>query len=210
MKPFPFGTGDRILFQGDSITDCGRRGDPHGLGAGYPAVIKGFLAALAPEKRIEVLNRGISGNRSNDLLARWQEDCLDLAPTHVSIMIGVNDIWHSNVGKGIPLSDYKSNMRRLIELTLAARVKGLILMTPTTIDTDPNHEYNLRCAEYAATIEGFAREYRCTLVKARDAMWAAVASGPSVEFYLPDGVHPSLPGHAVLAAVWLKALGILA
>ena len=208
MPQFPFQSGDRILFQGDSITDCGRRDDPLGLGAGYPAVIKGFLAALAPDKRIEVLNRGISGNRSNDLLARWQADCLDLSPTHVSIMIGVNDIWHSNVGKGIALPDYKANMRRIIESTLAAGVKNLVLMTPTTVDADPRHECNLQCAEYAAAVEAFAAEYKCVLVPARDRMWAAVRSGPSVEFYLPDGVHPSLPGHAVLAAAWLGAIGI--
>lgn len=205
----PFRNGDRILFQGDSISDCGRRDDPNGLGSGYPAIIAGMLAAAAPDAAIEVVNRGISGNRTSELLARWKEDCIDLHPTHLSIMIGVNDIWHDNVGKGIKFPDYVANMKKLIESALAGGVPRVILMTPTTVDADPKHPYNLQCAEYAAAVSKLAAEYKCTLVPARDAMWAAVRSGPSAEFYLPDGVHPSTAGHAVLAATWLKALGIL-
>lgn len=209
MKRFPFVTGDRILFQGDSITDRGRREDPNGLGTGYPAIVKGVLAAVAPDAAVEVINRGISGNRTIELLERWKEDCLDLAPTHLSIMIGVNDIWHDNVGKGVKLPDYRANMKRLIESALSGGIPNVILMTPTTVDADPKHPYNLQCAEYAAAIEGFAKEYKCTLVPARDAMWAAVRSGPSVGFYLADGVHPATAGHAVLAAAWLRAVGVL-
>ena len=208
MAQFPFEVGDRILFQGDSITDCGRREDPFGVGTGYVSMIKGALAAATRGAAIEITNRGVSGDRSVELVNRWKEDCLDLCPTHVSIMVGVNDIWHDNVGRGISLADYEANMRRIIECTISAGIR-LILVTPTTVDGDPSHPYNVKCGEYAAAVEAFARKYEAILVPARDRMWEAVRSGPSVEFYLPDGVHPSVAGHAVIAAAWLEAAGVM-
>jgi len=208
MAQFPFKDGDKILFQGDSITDCGRREDPFGIGTGYVSIIKGALAAATRGARIEIKNRGVSGDRSIELVNRWKEDCLDLHPTHVSIMVGVNDIWHDNVGRGISAAGYRANMRHIVERTIAAGI-GLILVTPTTVDADPAHPYNVQCAEYAAAVEAFAREYGAVFVNAREAMWRAVGAGPSVEYYLPDGVHPSVAGHAVIAAAWLEAVGVI-
>ena len=212
MAKFPFKNGDRILFQGDSITDCGRQSDPYGIGQGYPAMVKAFLTVAAPGVKIEVVNRGSSGDKSVDLVNRWQTDCIDLAPTHVSIMIGVNDIWRrfdGRVAEAIALPDYTAYYRRLIETCVHANIRNLILMTPTTINVDPAHPSNVMCGEYANVVEGFAREYGATLVPARDRIWRAVASGPNVKFWLPDGVHPSAAGHAVLAAAWLEAVGVL-
>ena len=66
----------KILFQGDSVTDAGRREDPSGLGNGYPQMIADYLSREGDA--VTVINRGISGNRSRDLIVRWKEDCLDL------------------------------------------------------------------------------------------------------------------------------------
>jgi len=89
--------GSRVLLQGDSITDCGRdRGDPNSLGNGYAMMAASWFSAAYPAKKVEFINRGISGNRVKDLQGRWQEDCLDLKPTWVSIMIGINDCWRRN------------------------------------------------------------------------------------------------------------------
>src|SRR6266487_5331064 len=88
--------GATVLFQGDSITDAGRkRHDRHDLGYGYSMMAASWFSALYPERRVTFLNRGISGNRVVDLEHRWQSDCLELqpAPTWVSIMIGINDTW---------------------------------------------------------------------------------------------------------------------
>ena len=213
MKKVQFKSGDRILFQGDSITDAGRQGDRFGMGDGYPGMIKAFFAVTAPELELQFVNRGTSGDRSIDLVNKWQKECLDLAPTHVSIMIGVNDIWRrfdGNEPLAIALPDYKTYCRRMIESCVEANIRNLILMTPTTVDADPNHPSNKMCAEYAAAVEAFAREYGATLVPARDRVWQAVRSGPDVAFWLPDGVHPSAAGHAVLAAAWLEAVGMTA
>ena len=78
-----------VLFQGDSITDAGRDRNAKGsLGGGYAQMAATWFTALYPEKRVNFLNRGNSGNRAADLEARWQADCLDLKPSWVSIMIG--------------------------------------------------------------------------------------------------------------------------
>lgn len=82
--------GMTLLFQGDSVTDCGRsREDTTDLGPGYPRFAAEELAKRYPNLR--VINRGISGNRSGDLVARWEEDCLALKPDLLSILIGIND-----------------------------------------------------------------------------------------------------------------------
>ena len=84
----------RILFQGDSITDCGRnRNDFHGMGSGYSALVKASLGLDHPNE-YEFLNRGIAGNRIVDLYARIKSDFINLNPDYASIYIGVNDTWH--------------------------------------------------------------------------------------------------------------------
>ena len=66
-----------VLFQGDSITDCGRANcggagfDPRGLGPGYPGMIAARLGCDRPDVEWNFINRGISGNRIVDLYARW-------------------------------------------------------------------------------------------------------------------------------------------
>lgn len=84
----------KVLFQGDSITDAGRdRTDPHYLGEGYPKYAAEALRAKFPNETFEFINLGISGDRTVDLLNRWQKDCIDVQPDVVSILIGVNDTW---------------------------------------------------------------------------------------------------------------------
>ncbi len=114
----------RILFQGDSITVAGRDrkadkpNDTAGLGRGYPILAAGELLRDHPGLKLQVLNRGISGNKVPDLAARWQADCIDLQPTVLSILIGVNDIWHKLNGKYEgTVADYANGYRKLIEDT---------------------------------------------------------------------------------------------
>ena len=69
----------RILFQGDSITDCGRnREDIHDLGPGYPSMIAKMLTNEFPDIEFEFINKGISAEQTKDLRVRWQEEAIDL------------------------------------------------------------------------------------------------------------------------------------
>ena len=88
-----------ILFQGDSITDCSRcrEAEPNTnshLGYGYVNTVCGNLLYNNPQAIYRCINKGISGNRVVDLYARWKVDALNWNPDFISILIGVNDVWH--------------------------------------------------------------------------------------------------------------------
>ena len=90
-------SGQTILFIGDSITDCGRRGDAAPLGNGYVRFFSELVMAYYPERDIRYINTGIGGNRITNLKARWEEDALAHKPDWLSVKIGINDL-HSFLG----------------------------------------------------------------------------------------------------------------
>ncbi len=99
MKKY-FKDNDTILFQGDSVTDCGRKRDAHdgtdeSMGTGYPLIFKTLYNSLFPDNNIRFVNRGVSGNRVRDLLTRYDEDFKNIKPDFISIMIGINDTWRA-------------------------------------------------------------------------------------------------------------------
>ena len=112
----------RVVTMGDSITQGGE--DP----GGYVWLVRHYLKALYPSQRIEVLNAGISGHKSNDMLKRFQKDVIDKKPDLVTISVGVNDVWHGfydnhplgDGPRGVPLEDYRKNVEAMISLAQAA------------------------------------------------------------------------------------------
>ncbi len=124
--------GATVLFQGDSITDAGRGVlDPENLGAGYAMIAASWFTATFPEKRVTFLNRGISGNRAEDLEGRWERDCLELKPDWVSIMIGINDTWRAFDSNDLTLTeDYETSCRNILTLTRDRLGAHLILIEP--------------------------------------------------------------------------------
>ena len=106
----------KILFQGDSITDCGReKKDPCSMGNGYANLVKASLGADRPGA-YEFINRGISGNRIVDLYARIKADFINLAPDYASIYIGVNDAWHEiNWCNGVDTAKFERMYTMLLD-----------------------------------------------------------------------------------------------
>lgn len=203
-------SGDRILFQGDSITDAGRRSPQAGpLGGGYVAQVAGLILSRRPDLQVEILNRGIGGDRTVELLARWKEDCLDLRPQVLSIKIGVNDVWRLrgewNGQKHVPLDQYQANLRSLCDQAKAAGVRDLILVSPTTIDHANASPLNDLLGTYAAWAKIYAAEIGATFVDARSRLMTARAAYPQVR-WTGDGCHPTVSGHAVIAGAWYDAV----
>ncbi len=211
MRKCVLKSGDRILFQGDSITDAGR-GAPPGLGNGYVAMVRGLLRGLRPELKVEIVNRGSGGDRTEELLARWQTDCLELKPDVLSIKIGVNDVWRLagewNGQKHIPLADFRANYLRLLEKVKAAKIRQVILISPTTITPENVSPLNDLLGQSAEATCELARKFDAIYVPARDAILAARADMPEV-CWTQDGCHPSTAGHALIATAWLQAVGVL-
>jgi len=198
-----------VLFQGDSITDCGRlREQPGDLGRGYAMIAAARLAAGHPELRVRFLNRGISGNRAIDLVERWKADCIDLKPDWVSILIGINDAWRwMDSGEKTPVERFEASYRRILEATrkeLGARLvicEPFLLPVPKDLvrwreDLDPKIQV---CRK-------LAREFGAVYVPF-DGLFAAATSRREAEFWASDGVHPSEAGHALMAQAWLEEVG---
>ena len=199
---------DHVLFYGDSITDAGRNsGVNGGLGAGYAALCAAALRARFPEWNLTVNNRGISGNRVYDLEARLEHDVLALQPDLVSILIGINDTWRRYDRNVLsPVDEFQSCYRRiLISLveTLGARV---VICEPFLLPIpDDRRAWREDLDPRITACRELAREFNLTYVPL-DGLFAAASTRVPLEYWLPDGVHPSLAGHGFIAEHWLRAV----
>lgn len=207
MKRFELTTGTTILFQGDSITDCGRRQDGNGMGGGYPAIVANQLHARFPELDITVLNRGISGNRVRDLKARWQEDCIALKPDLVSIMIGINDTWRrfdSNDPTGVDA--FAADYRAILEETRQKLDVPLVLVEPFLLPhPEDRRAWREDLDPKIAVVRDLAREFGAVLVPL-DGVFAAASTQRECPYWAGDGVHPTPVGQALIARTWMDCV----
>lgn len=197
-----------VLFQGDSITDAGwNRQDPASLGGGYAMMVGSWFSAMFPEKRVTFLNRGISGNRAKDLEARWQTDCLNLKPTWVSIMIGINDTWRRYDGNDATSTEaYEKSCRNILTLTKNQLRAKLVLIEPFVLPVpEDRKQWRVDLDPRIHVVRSLAREFGAVLVP-MDGIFAEAATRREPAYWAGDGVHPSLPGHALIAQSWLKAV----
>lgn len=211
-------SGNVILFQGDSITDVRRNrkaeGNPNNadtLGNGYPCLIGAGLLADHRKLGLKVFNRGISGNKVPDLDKRWQKDCLDLKPTVLSILIGVNDIWHKINGKyDGTVESYKTGFAQLLQKTRQALPETKIVICEPfalrcgAVKDSWFPEFDQRRAAAKSVAEGAA----ATWVPFQTMFDEAIASGTKPEYWAADGVHPTLAGHALMAQTWRNVVGL--
>ncbi|MGH2510549.1 MAG: SGNH/GDSL hydrolase family protein [Ktedonobacteraceae bacterium] len=210
MPPL-FQDGDIVLFQGDSITDAGRyRPDPAHLGYGYVMQAASWFHARYPAKNVHFLNRGISGNRVTDLAARWQEDCLELRPTWLSLLIGINETWR-RYDSDDPTSthDYEHAYRKLLAQTQATLHTRLILCEPFVLPVPADRAaWREDLDPKIAVVRKLAREYHALYVPF-DGIFAQAATQREPAFWAADGVHPSDAGHALMAQAWLRTVRAL-
>jgi len=190
-----------VVFAGDSVTDCGRRTDPDGLGDGYVRNLYDDLSSRLGERRPKIVNAGISGNRAAELAARWATDVLAHDPSLVSILIGINDTWRRyDENDPTTAEDFEASYRSLLD-PLSCPV---VLMEPFLLpvkdgqeewreDLDPKLEVVRKLAvEYGAILVPTDVE----LIKQAVSVGAATLAG--------DGVHPSAAGHRALADLWRR------
>lgn len=198
----------RVLFIGDSITDCGRdRDNGSDLGRGYPLFVAGLYTAAHPNANVEFINRGRSGDRARDLRDRWAEDCVKVEPDVVSIMIGVNDTWRRyDEGQITSLPDYERNYREILCQTRDIVGAQLVLIEPFLLPVrSAQHEWRTDLDPRIAAVRRLALEFGTALVTADGAL-ASAAAASSAEIWCADGVHPTPAGHALLAREWLAVV----
>lgn len=207
--------GSRLLFIGDSVTDCGRAQpvgeDRGGLGNGYVAYTAALLGAVVPDLRIRVLNTGSSGNTVRDLAGRWQRDVIDLRPDWLSVMIGINDVWRQfdsplMIEKQVMPDEYRRTLREIVARAKPI-LKGLVLMTPYYIELNPTDAMRARMDEYGAIVKQVAEESGARFVDTQAAFNAILEKGVYPATIAWDRVHPNATGHMALARAFLGAVG---
>ncbi|MCK2218586.1 SGNH/GDSL hydrolase family protein [Actinomadura sp. ATCC 31491] len=210
--------GSTVMFTGDSVTDCGRRGSEDGLGSGYPLRVAGEWGLRHPDRPVTWLNTGVAGDKVRDLEARWQADVLDARPDVVSILVGGNDVaWHSYDPDGhvIPAEEFAAGYDRLLAPLAAAGVelilvepfllpiRGLVEVGDVHLGEDVRREWRADLDPKIQVVRELAGAYGARLLAA-DGMFAALAATTGPEYWAADGVHPTPAGHAALAAAWLR------
>ena len=202
----------KILFFGDSITDMGRKRDEDGhiysYGNGYVYLVASELFSREPGK-YEIVNRGISGNRIVDLYARVKVDVWSEAPDCLSILIGVNDVWHE-LGErpnGVELERWEKVYRMLIEDTVKRLPNTrIIICEPFVLHgtaTDERYSRFVQVHNYASAAKELAQEYGLEFVSLQSA-FDEKAKEYGEKHYLYDGVHPHIAGAKLIATEWLK------
>ena len=196
-----------ILFQGDSITDAGRiRENNECLGFGYAFMIAAQLTMKYPELDLNFINRGIGGDRTDNLLSRWQEDCLELKPDWLSIMIGINNVWR-RYDNDDP-TDHKTfelEYRMLLQQVKEKTSARLIIIEPFVLPTPVDRiKWREDLDPKIQITRQLAAEYADVYIP-MDGLLNAAAIHKSPQYWAADGVHPTAPGHAFIAASFIKA-----
>ena len=204
----------RILFQGDSITDAGRaRDNDAARGIGYPTLVSASLGFDRPDE-FEFINKGISGNRVIDLIARVKSEIINLKPDYMSILIGINDVWHEiNYQNGIDTKRYEMYYNMLIEEVREALpdIKIMILepFVLKGVATEENWDkFRSGAEEKAAAAKRVAEKNNLLFVPLMEKFDEAAKNAPDT-YWLADGVHPTAMGHELIKREWLKAFETL-
>lgn len=215
IKKVKLEKGDTVLFQGDSITDFHRKrsdNDPNSseaMGIGYVAQTATSLLFSYPKDQLKIYNRGVSGNKVFQLADRWDKDCLDLKPDVLSILVGVNDYWHTLVrGYKGTVQTYRDDYRKLLQRTrqklpAVKLVIGEPYAIPGVKSVDKSwfpafDAYREAAREIAAEFEAVFIPYQRIYNKAHE-----LAPGG---YWTIDGVHPTMAGAGLMAHAWLETV----
>ena len=204
---------DVVLFQGDSITDGnrGRHSDlNHVHGHSYAYIVAAELTADNIEKNIEFINRGNSGDRICDLYGRWKEECLNLKPTVLSMLIGINDmIFNWEHKSGSDPDRYEKIYRLLLDEVLEQNPNTLlVIMEPFFGDKkepELDEYYKAGLGAYQEKARKIAEDYNAVFVPLQD-LFDSYRNKTDIFKLLWDGIHPTTAGHHLIAQRWKECV----
>ena len=205
--------GQKVVFIGDSITDCGRRDIAPPLGNGYVKFVSDLIAIRYPSLSLTTVNKGISGNTVADLRERWHDDVLTLKPAWVSVLIGINDVHRTlrNEPTAVPPERYEQLYRECLTLTKERTSAQLVLMEPFYISTDTETnswrtEVLRALNDYRQIVRKLASEFDAVFVPLHD-LFQEQLRYRAADMFCPEPVHPNAVGHLLIAHAWLTAMG---
>ena len=216
QSPLLFRSGETLLFQGDSLTCCGRNREqlaPNnacGLGNGYVLHIAAALAARVASDQLQIYNRGIDGEGIDDLAVRWQNDCLALKPTVLSILVGINDVARSvrdGLDEAMSSRRFEQGYRELLAQSHRHLPDvRLVLCEPVVLHCGKVSATWLPvCTARRAIVRDLAAEFAAVFVPIQGMFDEATSLAPPT-YWLHDGVHPTIAGHHLIARRWMKCV----
>ena len=202
----------KILFQGDSVTDAGRdRSDPHDMGNGYPRFASAMIQDSFPDTEFEFVNLGISGNRTEHLVERMEADFMEIQPDIVSILIGVNDVWHHYAFEYVETTDeqFEKNYRTVLDAIKSRTNARILMIQPFLLESvDPaKQELCEELARKKAIVKRLADEYADAYLPLDEILHAEDEEEPA--YYAADGVHPTPDGACCIGEAYLGAIAPL-
>lgn len=196
----------KVLCIGDSITDCGRRDVNSPLGNGYVKFFNDLLVAYYPERKITVINKGISGNTIIDLQNRWEDDVIYHKPDWLTILIGINDLHHvlrkSPDWQECVYERFMERYQEVLERTKNEINCQVVLLEPFYISIDNSGNWRTvvlkEIKNYTAVVRKMSEKFNTKLVKLHDIFQKLLKYYDSEKF-CPEPVHPNATGHLVIA-----------
>ena len=199
----------KIVFQGDSITDAGRdKRNYHDMGNGYPKYAAASIREAFPDTEIELINLGISGNRTDQLFDRLYPDAIAFEPDVISILIGINDIWHRHGSGRIETTDeqiavnYRTILTRLKNQTKAK----IVMLSPYLLDSEDKEDWRVELDSILPIIRSLADEFADAYVPLDELFAEALKNQPEPKFYSADGVHPNTNGAEFIGKHYFEAI----
>ena len=199
----------KILFQGDSITDAGRdKRNYHDLGPGYPKYAAQGITEAFPDKDFEFINFGISGNRTGQLFDRLYTDGLAFKPDVISILIGINDIWHRYGGGKVATTDeqFALNYRCILERIRKETDAKIVMLAPFLLDAEPFEGMREDLNRILPTVRALADEYADVYIPLDELFAEALKVQPEPLYYSGDGVHPNENGRMFIGKHYAEAV----
>ncbi len=199
----------KIVFQGDSITDGTRdRRNYHEMGRGYPKYASEFIAEAYPNTEFEFINQGIGGNRTCQLFDRLYTDCLAFEPDIISVLIGINDIWHKYDREKIETTDeqFEANYRAILSRIKAQTNAKLLVLSPFLFDHESKAHFIPDLERRLPTIRKIAAEYADVYVPLDELVKKALETQSEPYFYSADGVHPNPNGAELIGKIYAEAI----
>ena len=199
----------KILFQGDSITDAGRdKRNYHHMGNGYPKYASALIAEAFPDTEFEFVNFGISGNRTDQLFDRLYADAIAFQPDIISILIGINDIWHRYGSGRIETTDaqIETNYRAILTRLRKQTNAKIIMLSPYLLDCEDKEPMKEDLKTVLPIIRKLADEFADVYVPLDKLFEEALKTQPEPKFYSADGVHPNANGAEFIGKHYFDAI----
>ena len=198
----------KIVFQGDSITDAGRdRRNYHEMGNGYPKYAAKYITEAYPDVEFEFINQGISGNRTCQLFDRLYRDAIEFQPDIISILIGINDIWHRYGGERIATTDeqIEVNYRAILERLKKETNAKIVMLCPYLLACNDKGAIREDLKRVIPIVRKLADEYADVFIPL-DELFAEAEKTADYMFFSGDGVHPNQNGADFIGARYAEAV----